>query len=108
MKKLITILAVLIGLNTYSQVYIPNAFTPNNDGYNDYFAVITTDTLVEFNLRIFNLWGELVFYSSDPNEVWLGGEQYYNADGMYVFILIWRREDEVDEYIEKGHILLSR
>ena len=108
MKKLITILAILIGLNTYSQVYIPNTFTPNNDGYNDYFIITTTDTLAKFDLKIYSLWGELVFHSSELNEAWLGGEQYYNANGIYIFLLTWRRRDEFDEHIEKGHILILR
>jgi gliding motility-associated-like protein len=39
-------------------LYIPNSFTPNNDGVNDYFSVLG-DQLLRFELTIFNRWGDL-------------------------------------------------
>ena len=48
-------------------VYIPNAFTPNNDGINDGFQVVISD-VVYFEINIFNSWGEEIYYSTDPDE----------------------------------------
>ncbi len=49
---------------------IPNVFSPNNDGLNDFFFI---DNLpAQFQLRIFNRWGQLVFESSDPGRLWNG------------------------------------
>lgn len=76
------------------QVLIPNAFSPNlagsgansqSDGKNDVFLPITRG-VVEFEMVIFNRWGELMFVSRDANFGWDG---YYNGklcqQDVYVF-----------------------
>ncbi len=52
-------------------LYIPNGFTPNNDGLNDLFQVKGYGIL-EYEIYIFCRWGQLVFYSDDMNTVWDG------------------------------------
>lgn len=51
---------------------VPNAFTPNNDGLNDCFSVKHWGDLREFNLKIFNRWGQIVFESMDSKQCWNG------------------------------------
>jgi len=51
--------------------YVPNAFTPNSDLKNDVFHAFG-EGIVEFEMRIFNRWGELVFLSNDINISWDG------------------------------------
>ena len=73
-------------------VYIPNAFTPNNDGINDAFQVVISD-VVYYEINIFNRWGEEVFYSNDPDEAWIGnvkGGDYYAQPGLYNYRLRWK------------------
>lgn len=62
------------------EVYIPNAFSPNDDGVNDRFLVFGTDVIEEVEqIRIFNRWGEQVFErSSFP----LNGDQF-GWDGTF-------------------------
>jgi len=53
--------------------YIPNAFTPNNDGLNDeYVGAGLMEGASDFKLTIWNRWGELVFETNDPFEGWNG------------------------------------
>jgi gliding motility-associated-like protein len=73
-------------------IYIPNAFTPNNDGMNDAFKVVISE-VVRYELDIFNRWGENVFHSEDPDEVWIGnvnGGDHYAPTGMYNYRLKWK------------------
>lgn len=73
-------------------IYIPNAFTPNNDGINDAFKVVISE-VTRYELDIFNRWGELVFHSEDPDEVWIGnvnGGEHYAPAGMYNYRLKWK------------------
>ena len=52
-------------------IYFPNAFTPNNDGHNDYFLAFGTN-LKAFHIDIFSRWGELVFSADDMTQGWDG------------------------------------
>lgn len=67
--------------------YIPNLFSPNGDGNNDFFQVIAKG-VARFDLRIFNRWGEQVFQSYDVNQPWDG---FYKgelcAPGNYAYTL---------------------
>jgi gliding motility-associated-like protein len=60
-----------------TQVYIPNAFTPDNDGLNDKFMVRASGIQLVKSFRIFNRWGELIFEKTnfqpnDPANGWDG------------------------------------
>ncbi|MFN5295252.1 MAG: choice-of-anchor L domain-containing protein [Flavobacteriales bacterium] len=69
--------------------YIPNSFTPNGDGLNDVFQVEGRG-FAEYELTIFNRWGNVIFYSTDPEEVWVGeggSEDYYAQNQAYNFVL---------------------
>ena len=54
-------------------LFIPNAFTPDNDGLNDAFLPLGSGYLAESYLfMVFNRWGNLVFKSDNPDEAWIG------------------------------------
>ncbi|MBO7492340.1 MAG: gliding motility-associated C-terminal domain-containing protein [Bacteroidales bacterium] len=71
-------------------LYLPNAITPSNgDGLNDYFSIpIKTQMLIaEFEIAIYDRWGELVFFSTDKNFHWNGevrGKVHYDNTYSYV------------------------
>ncbi|MEM9024158.1 MAG: gliding motility-associated C-terminal domain-containing protein, partial [Bacteroidota bacterium] len=52
-------------------VYAPNAFSPNNDGKNDVFLPSALGIL-EFDLKVFNRFGEVIFESRDAGHGWDG------------------------------------
>lgn len=93
-------------------VYIPNSFTPNNDGTNDVFKpegnAIDPNN---YHLMIFNRWGEKVFETTDLSKSWEGDHQlgeYYIPDSFYHYVLKAKsvHEYEVKEY--KGSIYVFR
>ncbi len=63
----------------------PNAFTPDGDGHNDLFGAVG-HSITEFELEIFNRWGERIFHSDSPYRWWDGT---YNGTqvqtGVYVY-----------------------
>ncbi len=70
-----------------SIVYIPNAFSPNGDGNNDFFEVFAT-AVNFYNLKIFNRWGEKIFEASSPFEKWDGTYKgIMQLPGVYVYFL---------------------
>ena len=66
-------------------LYIPNTFTPNGDGINDTFG-INGEAINEFNMIIYNRWGEQVFSSDNTNKRWDGTFQGKKvSSGSYVY-----------------------
>jgi gliding motility-associated-like protein len=62
-------------------IYIPNAFSPNGDGTNDYFHPYATGIdLNSYEMRIYDRWGRIVFLSTDINNTWDGN---YDKDSNF-------------------------
>ena len=103
-----------IKINDVLNIYAPNSFTPDNDGLNDaWFPVITGQSLItEYELQIFDRWGESVWLTNDPNEKWVGSYQnsseYYVPDAVYNWQIKLKTigGDEADIY--NGTITLIR
>jgi len=71
-------------------MYVPNAFTPNGDGRNDFFQVKAMGEVDLFSMKIFDRWGELVFETKDINEPWVGNYQngdYYLTTGVFSYLI---------------------
>lgn len=68
--------------------YIPNAFTPNQDGKNDQFTV-TGYSISGFDMQIFDRWGQLVYESSGPKDGWNGNDRNAKPcmQGVYTYRL---------------------
>lgn len=54
------------------EVFVPNAFTPNADGTNDWFQPSFSVPVINYELYIFDRWGGIVFSTTNPNEPWYG------------------------------------
>lgn len=69
-----------VNLSEEFLLYMPNAFSPNGDGHNDYFAPVGVGiTLDYFEMRIYNRRGNLVYLTTDINKPWDGditGKRY--------------------------------
>lgn len=70
------------------KTYAANAFSPNQDGINDYFEIKAT-TLENFNLVIYNRWGVPIFETNDPSNAWDGNLRSTRPapQGVYVYRL---------------------
>ncbi len=74
--------------------FLPNAFTPNFDAKNEEFrGVGILEGIKDFQMRIWNRWGEQVFETNDPNEGWNGKRQNeggMSSDGVYLYLVKFR------------------
>jgi gliding motility-associated-like protein len=93
-------------INTANELIIPNVFTPNEDGANDDFFIISKG-LTDYNLVIVNRWGNPVFETTDPAAVWDGtsGGNPCN-EGTYFYIL--KAKSSGKDKVMQGHITLHR
>jgi gliding motility-associated-like protein len=77
-------------------LFIPNCFTPNGDGFNDTFLV-NSSNVSDFNMMIFNRWGELLFKTSDENHGWDGkANGKLCAVGTYYYLINYITSCETD------------
>lgn len=67
-------------------LYIPNSFTPNGDGLNDVFQPAGKD-ITEFEMIIFNRWGQKIFESNDMNLPWNGE---FKGNPAQIDTYIWK------------------
>ncbi len=75
-------------------VYVPNAFTPNQDGDNDYFFPVSNCDYKSYDLEVYNRWGETVFRTNHPEVKWDGSARGTNCvDGVYYYRLAYGFED---------------
>lgn len=86
-----------------SSLIVPNVFTPNKDGENDYFEFIY-QYITELNCVIFNRWGRKVAELNSPDAKWNGDGA---SAGTYYYVLTAKGEDDVD-YELKGTITLLK
>lgn len=90
-------------------IYIPNAFTPNNDGKND-ILYVRSEIIESFTFRIYNRWGELIFETQNQEIGWDGkfkGEDCPTGTYDFYFEGICIGENH-STYKTKGNITLIR
>jgi gliding motility-associated-like protein len=91
------------------KVYIPTAFTPNQDGTNDLFRALGVDLVTSFHLKIFNRWGEMIFETKDKTKGWNGRYKRAEADtGVYIYVLEFVESISPEQQYRKGTFLLIR
>lgn len=71
----------------YTGVYIPTAFTPNNDGLNDLFRARVYGKTTSFKLEVYNRYGEKVFETTDPGAGWNG---IYKGTPQSTAVFVWQ------------------
>ncbi|MFH0893310.1 MAG: gliding motility-associated C-terminal domain-containing protein [Bacteroidota bacterium] len=110
MKTIFTFISILIILISFNAcrketdhtkiIYIPDMFTPNNDGVNDYFSPkgFALDSMIKFKARILNENNELVF-SSEKTYVWDGKDRNGNfcITGNYFYSFWFHFSDQTKE-----------
>jgi gliding motility-associated-like protein len=94
----------IVRLRINAILIYPTAFSPNSDGLNDTFGV-TARFIDKFYLQIFNRWGELIYYSENPDERWDGTYKGTQVPaGIYALVI--QAEDNTGRKIEQKAMLL--
>lgn len=88
-------------------LFIPNAFTPNNDGLNDLFRA-EGNIIAGQNMKVFNQWGELIFETSAAGAGWDGCHKgKAQPVGVYIYAIRLKLADGT-EILRKGSVNLIR
>lgn len=91
-------------------LFVPNSFTPNYDGINDNFKYEFSGVVQDFELLIFNRWGEVIFRTNELYDYWDGSDErgdYFVPDGVYNWKIIINSTGN-DAFIKNGHVSICR
>jgi gliding motility-associated-like protein len=93
-------------LECLSKIQLPNAFSPNSDGFNDYFVVKGIEDYIKNDFIVYNRWGIIVYEKSNYQNTWNGVGDDGNPlpDGTY-FILL---KIDAQEKVYKTYVDLRR
>lgn len=103
--------SVTINIEDEQMYYVPNSFTPNGDGINDFFYGKSLNVSEnDFEFYIFNRWGELVWSTTDPNEQWDGTTRGSTKvqDGVYAWKIRGRTYSKNQKFEVNGHVTVIR
>ena len=96
-----------MNIKVYSTLYIPNAFTPNGDGINDTWSIPALGGYPNFDLFVYNRYGQIVFHTSNNNIPWDGKYKGQNQpQGTYVYFIDLKTGNNSDKIT--GTVLLFR
>lgn len=98
---------VVVSSGDCCKLFVPNVFSPDNDGVNDVFQAQSNCSFLSFRLKIFNRWGGLVFESNDPTLGWDGKiKNQLLSRGTYIWLIEY--DNGAGEIIDTGTITLIR
>ncbi|MBX2928353.1 MAG: gliding motility-associated C-terminal domain-containing protein [Saprospiraceae bacterium] len=105
---------IIVYVQRVLNVFVPNAFSPNDDGINDVLTVFADDKITQVkSFRIFDRWGNMLFFNGPfpPNDLQYGWDGEFNGRPMNAGVYVFAAEVEyVDGRIEliKGEVMLMR
>jgi gliding motility-associated-like protein len=92
-------------------VLAPTGFTPDGNGKNDIFRVVTScdEGFSHFRLNVHNRWGELVYQTENPTDGWDGNYKGKTAEiGVYSFFVEYSKHYSQKHELIKGNVTLIR
>jgi gliding motility-associated-like protein len=79
------------------KMYVPNAFSPNGDGVNDLFQPYSNCTLENFEMKIFDRWGTLLFQTQNADTGWNGMYRGQEAESTaYLYYIQYKMAPQSD------------
>ena len=96
-----------------NDLYVPNSFTPDADEHNQSWGPVFLSGFDKYNFQVlvFNRWGEIVWESLDANGRWDGkysNKQLTCPEGIYTWKIIYKKKNSDDRIVRTGHITLIR
>ena len=91
------------------EVSFPNIFSPNRDGRNDFFNIITESEITIEKFKVFNRWGQLVYNNERPERGWDGTHKGKAAPpGVYIYHIIYSNSIGTRTTPKVGDVTLMR
>ncbi len=91
------------------EVYVPGAFTPNGDSRNDQFRAAGLSSFAEFEMKVFNRYGEMIFITKDASKGWDGKFKGKDSpNGVYIYLIKYKQNSSSIYKSLNGTVVLLR
>ncbi len=98
---------VCVTVNKEFSIYIPNSFTPNDDGKNDVFKIYGNG-IIAAEMAVFDRWGEFMFFSNDKDKGWDGTFNGIECkQDVYIYKVVYTTMDN-KKHTKTGHVTLMK
>lgn len=90
------------------RLFVPNAISPDGNGLNEYFAISSNCHIQQLELKVFNLWGQMIFKSEDYQNDWSPKQI---AMGNYFYLLkaeMVNLKNEKTSFETSGNLLILK
>ncbi len=95
--------------NCCESVFIPSAFTPNGDGVNDEFKLVSSTGMILKEFAVFNRWGQKVWLTRDQRGIWDGSDgKGWAEPGTYFYLLRYTCLFNGKTYSKQGDLTLIK
>ena len=81
-----------VSVKVVEDVFVPTAFTPNNDGLNDRWHIPYLDPVLNAAVSVYNRYGQRVYYSEGTAVAWDGTlNEMPQATGVYIYHIVFKK-----------------
>jgi gliding motility-associated-like protein len=95
-------------LDETDYIFIPNTFTPNEDGLNDTWQIVSGSENIIY-IQVFDRWGDLIWETKDIEEPWDGTTNGVQAEvGVYAYRVFYYSSCYQKNLTQTGSVLLLR
>ena len=99
--------SVFVDINGYMEVFVPNIFSPNGDGWNDVLE-IKGPRLFNYYIQIYDRWGKVVFESTEQKEYW-DGKLNGSELAPQTFVYMLSGESVLgDKIVQEGNVTIIK
>lgn len=94
----------------FPKMLFPNSFTPNGDGFNDFFSPISP-CIPDYDMTIYDRWGKVVFQELDGKGIWDGTKDGEDMSaGVYAYYVTYENQTSNGTFTEniRGYVRLIR
>lgn len=90
-------------------IFVPNSFTPDNDGSNDHFKPAVNGVVNDYEFYVFNRWGEIIYQTNQVEDSWDGTyDKNIVQSGIYTWRITYSLPSEGGKKDLNGHIQVIR
>ncbi|WP_084274250.1 lectin-like domain-containing protein [Crocinitomix catalasitica] len=98
---------ILVDISGVMQIFVPNLFSPNGDGHNDYLEIFGP-RLFNYSIEIYDRWGKLIFKSNNQEDYWDGKFNGKDLPAQTFVYMISGQTIMKEDFVKEGNVTIVK